>query len=247
MLYCPRYFTEVQLTDLYNAMPANMAEVSGGSLERTQAGYFKELQRVSNLEGQFLEIGPDVGLFAENCLRKGNFRKFWMFEPNVQAHSELRQRFAGVDLKVSTTLLDLSPVPDAQISAVAMIHVLDHLLDPAALMRELRPKMTGDGVVLIVTHDESSLLAKLIRQRWPAYCLQHPQLFNPGVMRKLLARADFELVKTIKSVNHFPLSFLGKHAALTLGIEMEFPLFRKIEVPLQLGNFISIAKPRNSA
>ena len=176
MLYSPQYFTEPQLAQLYASMPPNMVEVSDGALERTQLGYFRELQRYSKLEGQFLEIGPDVGMFAEACVRFGHFTKFWMFEPNADAHAELRRRVGTADLYISTELLDLSDVPDGSIDAVAMIHVLDHILDPVGFLSELRPKLKREATLLIVTHDESSLLARVSRSRFPAYCLQRPSL-----------------------------------------------------------------------
>ncbi len=246
MLYCAQYFSEAQLTDLYASMPANMEEVSPGSLARTQAGYFDQLQRNAALRGQFLEIGPDTGLFAELCLRNGTFQKFWMFEPNAGAHAELRRRLSGADVEISTAHLDLSIVPEGAVTVAAMIHVLDHIVDPVQFLRELRPKMAPAGIILIVTHDESSLLARILRAKWPAYCLQHPHLFNPESIRRLLASGGFEVTSTVKSVNHFPLSFLAKQAALVLGARAEFPALARWEIPLRLGNFITVAKPQLS-
>ncbi len=244
MLYSPHYFTESQLARLYASMPPNMVEVSDGALERTQLGYFRELQKFSKLEGEFLEIGPDVGMFAEACVRYGRFTKFWMFEPNADAHAELRRRIGGAELYVSTHLLDLSDVPAAGIDAVAMIHVLDHILDPVGFLAELRPKLKPGATLLIVTHDESSLLARLTRSRFPAYCLQHPHLFNPQSMRALLAKAGYGVAETKRSVNQFPVTFLIKHAVFALGLgKIRLPKLLWLRVPLRLGNFITIARP----
>ncbi|HEY0381840.1 MAG TPA: class I SAM-dependent methyltransferase [Candidatus Elarobacter sp.] len=245
MLYSPQYFTEPQLARLYASMPPNMTEVSDGALEQTQHGYFRELQKFSKLEGQFLEIGPDVGMFAENCVRFGRFTKFWMFEPNVDAHPELRRRLGGADLYISTHLLDLSDVPNDSVDAVAMIHVLDHILDPVSFLSELRPKLKRDATILIVTHDESSLLARVTKSRFPAYCLQHPHLFNPGSMRSLLAQAGYDVAATKRSVNQFPVTFLIKHAVFALGLgSIKLPKLLWLKIPLRLGNFITIAKPK---
>ncbi len=244
MLYSPQYFTEPQLARLYASMPPNMVEVSDGALERTQLGYFRELQKFSKLEGEFLEIGPDVGMFAEACVRYGHFTKFWMFEPNVDAHAELRRRIGDNELYVSTHLLDLSDVPDNSIDAVAMIHVLDHILDPVGFLSELRPKLKRDATMLIVTHDESSLLARLLKSRFPAYCLQHPHLFNPKSMRSLLGQAGYGVAETKRSVNQFPVTFLIKHAVFALGLgKINLPKLLWLRLPLRLGNFITIARP----
>ena len=42
-----------------------------------------------------------------------------------------------------------------------MIQVLDHLLDPIATLTELRAKLLPDAKLLIVTHNEQSLLRKM--------------------------------------------------------------------------------------
>ena len=67
-LYCPTFFSNDQLTELYSQMPANMDEVPIFALRKTQKGYFKFLKKYSDLSGNYLEVGPDVGLFTENCV-----------------------------------------------------------------------------------------------------------------------------------------------------------------------------------
>jgi hypothetical protein len=243
MLYSPRYFSESQLDALYASMPANMAEVESGSIERTQYGYFKALSQEWKMGGDLLEIGPDAGIFAGYCVSAGKFERAWMFEPNLNAHAELRERLGVVPSELSTSLTDLSRVPDATVSVAAMIHVLDHLVDPVPFLQALRPKMKPDGTLIVVTHNERSPLARILGSRWPAYCLQHPHLFNPASMRAMLSSGGFRLSKTVASVNYFPLKFLLKQLALTLKIDLPNLPIPGFELPLKLGNFITLATP----
>lgn len=244
MLYAPTYFTYEQLERLYGSMLANMAEVSSDALTRTQFGYFRELRKVARLEGQYLEIGPDIGLFARYCVANGSFEHFWMFEPNVDVHAALRRTLNGNRFDISTELLDLSSVPDRQITVAAMIHVLDHILEPVEFLRLLKTKLRPEATLLIVTHDERSMLAKALRNRWPAYCLPHPHLFNRETMRALLATAGFDTVKVVKSTNYFPVTFLMKHAIFSVGMgEVNLPSLPRLQLPLRLGNFITFARP----
>jgi hypothetical protein len=167
-----------------------------------------------------------------------------MFEPNVDAHDALRKALDGTRLDISTELLDLSNVPDGQVTVAAMIHVLDHILDPIEFLRRLKTKLRPGATLLIVTHDERSTLAKVLHKRWPAYCLQHPHLFNSDSMRALLAAAGFDTVKIVKSTNYFPVTFLAKHAIFALGMgKPNLPLLPRLQLPLRLGNFITFATP----
>lgn len=243
ILYSPVYFSQMQLEELYASMPANMAEVAHQSLERTQRGYFEHLRARCVLSGQFMEIGPDIGTFARYCIDSGTFEKAWMFEPNVAAHAELHRNLAGVASDISTSLVDLSGVPDESVTVAAMIHVLDHLIEPRAFLRDLLPKLAPSASVLIVTHDERSALARLLGWRWPAYCLQHPHLFNPASIRHMLLDAGFRSVETQKSTNYFPAPFLLKQALLAAGVDAgaRFRNLPNAQIPLKLGNIITIA------
>jgi hypothetical protein len=156
--------------------------------------------------------------------------------------AELANRMNGKPHRVYNGLLDFGAVPDATVSAVTMIHVLDHLIEPLETLRSLRRKMRKGGVILVVVHDESSALARLLGSRWPAYCLQHPQVYRPATLRALFERAGFRVVATEASVNHFPLGYLAQHLAFALKLgRLPHFLPESWSVPLKLGNFMTVA------
>lgn len=90
LLYSPIFFTGEQLEKLYAQMPPNMDIVPRVSLEKTQAGYFDILQREVDLKGKLIEVGPDIGLFAKNCVERRAFDEYWLFEPNRDVEPALR-------------------------------------------------------------------------------------------------------------------------------------------------------------
>ena len=124
-----------------------------------------------------------------------------------------------------------------------MIHVLDHILDPVEFLKRLKAKLRPGATLLIVTHDERSMLAlKILSNRWPAYLLQHPHLFNYDSMRALLGATSLDTVDLVKSTNYFPVTFLVKHAIFALGLgKPNLPLWPQFQLPLRLGNFITFA------
>ena len=245
LLYAPDYFCIEQLEKLYRQMPANMDVVDTEALKRTQKGYFERLRRHSLLEKSYVEVGPDIGLFTEYCAKEGSFDKYWLIEPNKAVKDRLCQSVGNNACEVIHDMLDFSIIPDGTISVLVMIHVLDHLLDPVATLRELKRTLLPDATVLIVTHDESSLLSKMLSARWPAYCLQHPQLFNRSSMRNLLDVAGYDVIDQTATVNHFPLKFLIDHFLWVFGLKTKMvPSFWDISVGLKLGNMITVARPK---
>ncbi len=245
LLYAPTFFNGPQLEQLYGQMPPNMAEVPLEALRRTQRGYFKALKSRSDLEGGFIEVGPDIGLFTENCVREGRYDEYWLFEPNRDVLPALSKMVAGRKYHVIHDMFGFSHVPDHAASAAVMIHVLDHLLDPVATLRELRQKLKPGAKLLLVTHDESSLLRRLVSWRWPAFCLQHPQIYSPQSMRKLLDAAGFEVLERRKTVNFFQIGFLLKHLLWAFGMKVQsVPSFGQLTLGLKLGNMLTIATPK---
>jgi len=245
MLYAPIFFTPSQLEELYAQMPPNMDIVPVEALRKTQKGYFDIFKAHSALTGEYIEIGPDVGLFTENCVREGNFDRYWLFEPNRNVASALVTTMQGRPHEIIPDMFGFSTIPDGAASAAVMVHVLDHLLDPVATLRDLRQKLSPNSHLAIVTHDESSLLSRLFGKRWPAFCLQHPEIYNPRSMRRLLDTAGFEVLELRKTVNVFPVQFLLRNLLWALGWKVKnVPSFGSMTVGLKLGNMITIAAPK---
>jgi hypothetical protein len=241
LLYNRSFFDDAQLADLYAAMPPNMDQVSDAAITATQHGYFAQTLRRIAPGGDYLEIGPDVGHIAAEAAAVG-FERFWLFEPNRGVHPRLRAAVAGRPAEILTDMTDLSAVPPASVTLAVMVHVLDHLLDPLAMLADIRAKLRPGGMLMIVTHDEGSLLARALGPRWPAYCLQHPELYNPATITRLLGRAGFDGVEVTRSANHFPVDFLARQAAQAVGLRAlgRVPLPKRA-VRLRLGNMLTFA------
>jgi len=242
LLYNRAFFDDAQLGALYAAMPPNMDQVSDAAIVATQTGYFDAIAARGPLDGDYLEIGPDVGHLVNAAARGGTFGHYWLFEPNRAVHDRLRAATGGRPATISTDMRDLSPVPDASVGLAVMVHVLDHLLDPAAMLAAIRRTLRPGGVLAIVTHDEGSLLRRLLGPAWPAFCLQHPELYNPGTIRRLLESVGYGPIEVTRSANHFPIDFLARQAGQAIGLRALGRLaLPKRAVRLRLGNMLTFA------
>jgi len=242
LLYNPEFFNYEELGSLYAQMAPNMEMVPSDTLRATQRGYYDTLQRQAKFENGYLEIGPDVGLFTECCVKAGGFDRYWLFEPNRDVAPALSAAMGDQTFTIVHDMFDLSSVPDSSIGVAVIIHVLDHLLDPRASLEAIRRKMVPGGQILIVTHDESSLLRRAIGTKWPPFCLQHPQLYNPKSMKRLLAAAGFQNSSIRKTVNYFPIQFLFKQLLWAGGLKTEgVPSFGGASIGLKLGNMMALA------
>ncbi len=248
LLFAPIFFSDEQLARLYGQMPPNMESIPPDALRKTQRGYFEFLRKHNDLKGAYLEVGPDIGLIVENCVRDGDFDAYWLYEPNRAVAPALAAAVGDRPHRLIHEMTGFEAAPAGSVGAVAMIHVLDHLLEPVGVLRDLRRTMRLDSAIVIVTHNERSLLRKIFGRRWPAFCLQHPQVYNPNSITALLQRSGFDVLEIRRTTNYFPLSFLLMHLLWAIGIKAKrAPGLGSLTLGLKLGNMITVAKPRAEA
>ncbi len=241
LLYNPVFFGPGQLADLYSDMAPNMDLVPSAAIAATQRGYFQAAARRGGLAGGYLEVGPDIGHIVSAAAAQGAFDHFWLFEPNRAIHDPLRAATGGRPATLSADMDDFSAVPDGSVGLAVMVHVLDHLLDPRATLAQIRAKLRPGGTLMIVTHDESSLLRRLMGERWPPFCLQHPELYNPATIRSLLTRTGFGAIAVERSRNHFPIDFLARQTAWSIGVKVDRVPLPSVSIGLRLGNMLTLA------
>ncbi len=247
LLYCPVYFTQEQLDQLYQSQRENMAEVPVKARYLTQKSYYNTLIKHHKHIGDYLEIGADIGLFAKFFAEDAATNRLYLYEPNKKVHEMLKSQLNNKRHQIFTKNYVASDIPFASLSTVSIIHTLDHILEPRELMRNVYKNLKPGGCVLIVTHDESSLLARVLKRKWPPYTLQHPHLFQPKTITTLLEAEGFRVLACKKTPNYFPLTHFIKGGMTALGFE-KFPLpnFSRFVLPINLGNILTVAqKPGN--
>jgi len=246
-LYCPVYYTSAQLDRLYGRQQENMADVPLPARAATQRHYAGLLAGIAQDGGDYLELGADIGLFAEACATRFPLQRMYLVEPNREVHAELHRRLAGRDLVLGTgTIAELGIAPQS-LGLAVMIHVADHVLDPAALFAQLRDLLRPGGVLFVVVHNVDSALARVLGRRFPPFTLQHPQLYGPKTLSGLLRRSGFEVLKVARTKNHFPVMHLVRAGMQVAGLGALAPGFDLPWTPgLRLGN-IAVAARRPPA
>jgi hypothetical protein len=238
LLYCPVFFSEEALASLYSSMPDN---TSVGGLEgtrRTQAGY-AELFDEANVKEPFLDIGADIGLLTE-AVQGATKTSAVCIEPNESVWPEIRERL-GEKVGIHKSIGDL--LPGVMFSQIGAVHVLDHLLEPKKLLREAGQVSVDSGELLLVVHNEKSMLRRLLANKWPPFCLQHPQLFNPDTLRSILGSAGWSTRKIGRTTNYVSLGN-GINNAMGLigrGSFVLSPRLSDITVPVRTGNMYALA------
>jgi rubredoxin len=241
LLYAPKYFSENQLAELYQEMPDNLMGEDKATVSKTQSGYVKWLSKRLKSIDNYLEIGPDIGLVAGEIQNSFKVQGLVMIEPNKSVHKDLKENLSHRRVKVHEYINELES--SEKFDLIAGIHVYDHLLNPLEDLLEIRAHATDHAHLLLVVHDEKSLLRRLMKSKWPPFCLQHPQLYNPATLRETLRKAGWELEHVTKSTNWWHLDHFAKMGFGVIGLPSKWSkILPSVELPIRLGNIIALAR-----
>jgi len=113
---------------------------------------------------------------------------------------------AGMGFKVFPGLLQDAGYADNSFDVVTLFEVIEHLLEPAALLKEIRRILKPGGLLLIGTGNADSWTVKLLGARWEYFDIRshggHISFFNPNSIALLAERCDFHLYNvSTKRVN----------------------------------------------
>ncbi len=230
-LYTKKYFSPNELVNLYGSMPDNVHSGDYESEKRTKIYYLDFIIDYLPKNAKIIEIGADNGAFALEVLNKRPDIEFTFIEPNLEMHSELKK----ISSSIYTDIFDINNIEKKFDFAIG-IHVFDHIVNISETILKISNLLKDDGKIFGVVHDESSTLASILGKRWPAFCLQHPQLYNQNSIDFFLNNFKLKKIFIKPTKNFFPILYLIGHG-LRVILKKKNNLKGGWQLPLYLGNF----------
>src|SRR5437016_1098885 len=138
-----------------------------------------------------LEVGCHAGVLLDRFRSQG-----WSVsgvEPDAKAANFARSHY-GLDVKAST--LEDAGYDPAMFDAVVMLHVIEHLDDPAGTVAAIARVLRPHGVLVVETPVYDTLMYRLLGRRERSLsCDGHIVLYTGGPLAALLERCGFEIVE----------------------------------------------------
>ena len=234
-LYNKKYFSIKSLKELYSRMKENIHTEDKDLDIKTKIHYISILSKRGSFNN-VLEIGPDNGSLAENLIKLKVVKNIDFVEPNVEMHSNLKK------ISKNPIFKNIYEIDDnIKYDLVIGIHVLDHIPDIKNYVSKIDSLLNSEGAIFGVVHDEKSLLARILANRWPAYLIWHPHLFNTNSIRSFFKNVGFKKIFIKKTLNYFNVSYLLEHLIRAL-FKKELKIFPLFTLSLKLGNFAFMFK-----
>jgi SAM-dependent methyltransferase len=151
------------------------------------------LNRLFPKRGKLLEIGSFAGVFL-NRIRAAGWEVAGL-EPNRAVGNYARSTYG---LEIIEGVLPSPALREAFFDVVLLQHVIEHMPDPAANLREIRRLLRVGGVFVVETPRFNSLLFKVLgrRERSIQNCPGHIYFFTEKTLRAMLERQGFKVFRT---------------------------------------------------
>jgi len=142
--------------------------------------------------GRSLDVGCAAGFFMAAARESGFEAHGLEISETIASHA--RERFGFDTIHIGT--LQSAPYPPGHFDLITMWDVVEHVVDPVALLVKARELLRPGGLLVIETQDIDSRFARTLGPRWHHYKHEeHIYHFTPSTVRTLLARAGFDVVK----------------------------------------------------
>lgn len=174
------------------------------NLTATYGAYLARLDRYSVIKDALLEIGCGNGFFLQQARLQG-YRDVHGVEP-----SEAAIQIADVNIRSSIVCSIMKPdlFASESFDVICLFQVLDHIFDPADLLKSCYQILKPGGFVLCLNHNVDAFSARLMKSRSPIIDIEHTYLYSSATMTQLFSKIGFEMKETGRVRNRYSLNYL---------------------------------------
>lgn len=160
--------------------------------------------------GRLLDIGCGMGFMSEMGQRMGFVTKG--IDVNPHAIKKGKEMFPQLDISCSS----LDSLENESFDIIVLNHVLEHILEPASFLFEVKKKLKQDGIIVLGVPNIEGGIPKILRflnhfpwipggrWKWFGYQLeQHIWHFTPSTLKQILEKNGWVIKKVHSDLNMY--------------------------------------------
>ena len=142
--------------------------------------------RAAGARGRLLDVGAASGAFLAEAHAAG------FDAAGIEPSRAMADRARGRGFRVENSAVEAASFPAASFDVVACFDVLEHLVDPVAVLRRLREWLAPGGLLALTVPDFGGLWARACGARWPFVTPHEPlHYFTRRTLAAALRAAGF--------------------------------------------------------
>ena len=196
-IYTAEYFLGHDRSEPPAAAPPCAGTATDRLKRETAAGYLDAIEATLGLDAatrrgrRLLEVGPGLG----NLLLEAQQRGYDVTGIEYSASSvQAANQKLGAERVLQGTI-DSAPLAEAQFDVCVLADVVEHTRDPKAVLLAVWRVLKPGGLVFIAVPSLDSWSARLMRERWMEFKLEHLFYFDTQTLRALLFHCGFDQVQ----------------------------------------------------
>jgi len=189
MIYVNPQLAPERLLEIYSRVEDPLYLEEEGARERTFTRSLRQLENLVSPPGCLLDVGCYAGVFMRVAAAAG-----WTVtgvEPSLWAAAIARREGVGA---VHSGSLEKAGLKPGSFDVICIWDVIEHLGDPAAMLREIRRLLKPGGFLALSTHLLDSPAARLLGPRYPFLQDMHVVHFTRSTLQRILADTGFEVI-----------------------------------------------------
>lgn len=153
-----------------------------------------------------LDIGTGEGAFLSELLKLG-FTEVGGVEPSSAPIGVADTAVAGL---IEHDVFRPGIRDPGSLSLITCFQTIEHVPDPAALVRDAGALLKPGGMLVLVCHDRRATINRLLGMRSPIIDIEHMQLFSPRSVDELLRRDGLRDVRHRTIRNRYPIRYWAR-------------------------------------
>ncbi|MGY4771068.1 class I SAM-dependent methyltransferase [Kribbella sp. CWNU-51] len=173
------------------------------------ATFREDVRRIREFvpSGRILEVGCGYGYFLQ-CALDAGFDAYGI-DLSPAAVKWAATRHPG---RVFCGLLEEVPeIQDQKYDVIFGSHLIEHLTEPSEFLREAGRLLRPGGLVVMVTPNIKSLLARASGSRWVSFKIpEHVSYYDPATITTLLNRSGYTVRAVDSAYQYYALPFVSR-------------------------------------
>ncbi len=194
-----------------------------------------------------LEIGTGTGVFLEFMRTKG-FLEVVGIEPSRAA---IDAADTNIKSSIREGMFSANDFEPSSFSLICCFMTLEHVLDPALLVRDCFSLLKPGGIMAVVVHDWRAWNNRLLGRLTPIVDIEHLQLFSKNSIMELYRCSGFVDIDCRSFWNSYQIDYWNRllPTPLCLKRSVEFMLrktgFAHLRISMNVGNLMVVAHKKS--